>query len=649
MEEHAAHKKKLFTLGCLEYLLLLCLSEVFLHLFLFSLGGSLLYPVLFALVLGGVIMLLGLLPPPVLGAILLFVSLLANLLLALLYLGFYGAWRTCFDLSVLSGGVSALARGVLSGLRGLFPQWLLYPALFIPLTACLVILFLANREWLTFPVRKQLLRRIWPVPLLSAAVLAALLFFSTGDIYSPGNLLRNRAPQSLWLQKLGWEAAFGKNAAERLLPGLSGLAGDSAMPGEDAEYIEGLIDFSALPEEDGAIGWLNANLGTAGVAAPNKYVGMFSGYNLVTVVAESFSPLAIDPDMTPTLYKLSRSGFLLENFYTTGYNCEGDGEYMLLTGLLPERECSRSLEKSAGTDTALAPGRVLGARGYRCCAYSALPPGTGGRDQALSNMGYTYSCPETPGQTPPSDLELVRLTVNEYLGDDLFHVVYFTASGTPPYGFESNGMSAKHRASVAELNLSETMRAYVAANMELDRAVEYLINALYRAGVLDRTLICIVPNRQPLSLAEEISARTGRENMSWYEGEKSAMLLWNSAMTNSVTVKKVCSAVDVLPTLYDLLGVRFDSRLLAGRSTLGYGPGLVCFANGSFMTDQFTYDSVRCEMRRKPGAESAPEGKNVLSPEQAMALARGRQEMSRQVLRTDYYAYLRENRAMLPS
>ena len=67
------------------------------------------------------------------------------------------------------------------------------------------------------------------------------------------------------------------------------------------------------------------------------------------------------------------------------------------------------------------------------------------------------------------------------------------------------------------------------------------------------------------------------------------------------------------------------------------------------MTDQFTYDSVRCEMRRKPGAESAPEGKNVLSPEQAMALARGRQEMSRQVLRTDYYAYLRENRAMLPS
>ena len=71
------------------------------------------------------------------------------------------------------------------------------------------------------------------------------------------------------------------------------------------------------------------------------------------------------------------------------------------------------------------------------------------------------------------------------------------------------------------------------------------------------------------------------------------------------------------------------------------------------MTDQFTYDSVRCEMRRKPGAESAPEGNSGdaagAAATQALALARGRQEMSRQVLRTDYYAYLRENRAMLPS
>ena len=48
----------------------------------------------------------------------------------------------------------------------------------------------------------------------------------------------------------------------------------------------------------------------------NDYTGMFKGKNLVVFVAEAFSPMAIDPVLTPNLYKLYNEGFQFDNFYT---------------------------------------------------------------------------------------------------------------------------------------------------------------------------------------------------------------------------------------------------------------------------------------------------------------------------------------------
>lgn len=47
----------------------------------------------------------------------------------------------------------------------------------------------------------------------------------------------------------------------------------------------------------------------------NKYTGMFEGKNLIFIVAESFSEIAVSEDLTPTLYKLVHEGFDFKNFY----------------------------------------------------------------------------------------------------------------------------------------------------------------------------------------------------------------------------------------------------------------------------------------------------------------------------------------------
>ncbi|HCX03493.1 MAG TPA: sulfatase, partial [Clostridiales bacterium] len=47
----------------------------------------------------------------------------------------------------------------------------------------------------------------------------------------------------------------------------------------------------------------------------NKYTGKFKGYNLILITAESFHRVAIDKELTPTLYKMQHEGYNFTNFY----------------------------------------------------------------------------------------------------------------------------------------------------------------------------------------------------------------------------------------------------------------------------------------------------------------------------------------------
>ena len=51
----------------------------------------------------------------------------------------------------------------------------------------------------------------------------------------------------------------------------------------------------------------------------NEYTGMFKGYNIIFITAESFSQYAIDKDLTPTLYKMYNEGFQFENYYSPAW------------------------------------------------------------------------------------------------------------------------------------------------------------------------------------------------------------------------------------------------------------------------------------------------------------------------------------------
>ena len=80
------------------------------------------------------------------------------------------------------------------------------------------------------------------------------------------------------------------------------------------DYNNTSIDFSG---GSGEIAKINNFMSNEKGSKQNKYTGMFEGKNLIFIVAESFSEIAVSEDLTPTLYKLVHEGFDFENFYTS--------------------------------------------------------------------------------------------------------------------------------------------------------------------------------------------------------------------------------------------------------------------------------------------------------------------------------------------
>ena len=329
----------------------------------------------------------------------------------------------------------------------------------------------------------------------------------------------------------------------------------------------------------------------------NKYTGTFDGYNLVYIVAESFSEIGVSEELTPTLYKLTHSGFIFDNFYTPNTLSTIGGEFQALTGLYPDS----SILGKWRTGTNYFPyglATIFKDLGYKTFAYHNNWYGFQDRHKYLKSQGFTNYIGCWNGMEkrmncnpwPQSDLEMMKGTVNDYLNiEEPFLAYYMTVSGHFSYTFSDNSMANKNRKAVNDLNVSTNGKAYVATQIELDKALEYLINKLDEVGKLDKTIIVLMADHYPYKLdMKTINSLSSYERDSVVEVNHNNLIIWNNNMED-VHVEKTCMSSDVLPTIYNLYGIPYDSRLFTGTDILSTSSGLAVFSNRSWKTDNGTY------------------------------------------------------------
>ena len=329
----------------------------------------------------------------------------------------------------------------------------------------------------------------------------------------------------------------------------------------------------------------------------NEYTGYFEGKNLIWIVAEGFSTLALDEEHTPTLCKLASEGFVFENFYNPLWGVStSDGEYVTLTGLIPKVGVW-SFSKSSKNYMPFSFGNMMKEKSYQTLAYHNHSYTYYDRHLSHPNMGYDFvgmgNGLVIKEQWPQSDHEMIDVTVNNYVNQPPFHVYYLTVSGHMFYTFSGNMMAARHQGAVSDLPYSEKPRAYIACNMELDLALEELIVRLDEAGQLENTVIALSGDHYPYGLEmSEIIELAGRDVDTAFGLYESTFILWSGDMEEPVAVDKPCSSLDIMPTLANLFNLPYDSRLVMGRDIFSDSDPLVVFSNRSFLTDKGKYNAA---------------------------------------------------------
>ena len=351
----------------------------------------------------------------------------------------------------------------------------------------------------------------------------------------------------------------------------------------------------------------------------NEWTGAFEGKNLVWIVAEGFSTLAMDPYRTPTLWQLSHQGFVFEHFYTPLWGVStSDGEYVTTTGLIPKSGIW-SYSQSSQNYMPFALGNQFSKLGYRTMAFHDYLYDYYDRNLSHPNMGYEYIALgqgleesdiipqedlESGNTFPPSDQMMMETIVPMFINEDRFMVYCLTVSGHLNYTLEENAMSRRHWDAVKDLPYSDTVKCYLASQMELELAMQSLVEQLEEAGKLEDTVIVLSADHYPYGLTdEEYSELLGHEVDPVFELYENTLILWSADMTQPVYVDKYCSSLDVMPTLSNLFGLEYDSRLVMGEDILSDSDGLVIFSNYSFITAQGYYNSTTDQFTRWDGKE----------------------------------------------
>ena len=407
------------------------------------------------------------------------------------------------------------------------------------------------------------------------------------------------------------------------------------------------IDFDALNAmtEDKKLLAINDYCSKVTGTNQNEYTGMLKDYNLIVMCAESFSPAAIDKDLTPNLYKLTQQGIILNNYYNTFPNTTTDGEYALMQGLYPDAGRSKAVSSLYASRNSYLPftlGNVFQSqRGVESFGYHNYRGSYYGRSESHPNMGYTMKF-AGDGMTfttnwPASDLEMMEQSVDDYIGKEPFHAYYMTFSGHYKYDIGTNEMAKRNWDQVKDLPYSSNaIKAYLSCNIEFDKAIGYLMERLEQAGVADRTAIVIAGDHFPYGLKDSEYAELIGHDIDGFSKYKSTLIFWVGGLEKNIVVDEYCCNVDVLPTILNLWGFEYDSRLLAGTDVFSDGTHAAVLVDKSFLTDKVWFNASTGEIRYQVPESEIPEG-YVENMNQLIAT---RFSISADILNTAYYNFV---------
>lgn len=510
----------------------------------------------------------------------------------------------------------------------------------------------------------------WKKKLTALLASAILLCASLGSVYAEGSwnsLLREYNFENA-ISSFGLSTAAILDARKMVFPdSMFGFEKHytkliHVIEGSDAQKLmwnknEMEFDWSALASDANSTEKsLDAYVASQSSSNKNEYTGLFEGKNLIMLTAEAFSGEMVSEELTPTLYRLIHKGIYFSDYYQPSSAGTTGGEYEIVFGMLPTNGGS-SFKNMADRNNYMTMGSQLERLGYEGWAFHNNTYTFYDRHLTHNNLGYNHGFMAYGNgieeyvrwRWPQSDVEMIQGTMPMYENEEHFNVYYMTVSGHNGYDYGSNAMALKNWDRVKDLDMSTRLKGYYGANLELEDALTYLVSRLEEIGKADDTVIVLSTDHFPYGLDDGaglgqmpyLSELYGYNVTNYLERDHNSLIIWSGSLEKQepITVDSPVSSLDILPTLSNLFGTEFDSRVFPGRDVFSDAEPLVFTIFYDWKTDLGTYNSLSGKFTPKEGV-TVPEGYE----ERIKKIVRNKINYCTGYNNTDYFDHLFGNR-----
>lgn len=351
----------------------------------------------------------------------------------------------------------------------------------------------------------------------------------------------------------------------------------------------------------------------------NNYSNIFEDKNLIFIMAESLDTFAINEELTPNLYKLKTENAYFQNYYSPlYYRSTADTEFLVQTSMYPNNNVTLSMDAYVDNTFPSTLPKLFEANGYETFSFHNYIDYFYPRANFhLTTLGYnSYYGPEEMGMDVAnsdksiifnhdwqSDYDMMVAAVPEFINEDKFFVNMLTVSGH--FKYDSNHpIAAKNTQAVRDyetsegINLDDEIFYYLAANIELDKAIGYLLQQLEANNKLSDTVIMIFGDHYAYGIDKNTiwEYDTMKDDGSDMDIHNVPLLMYSDSTILNGMVNNYMSSIDFVPTVSNLFNLPLNYKLVLGNDALADDENVVRFADISFVSSTFSYDSLPEQM-----------------------------------------------------
>ncbi|MDO4614108.1 MAG: sulfatase-like hydrolase/transferase [Lachnospiraceae bacterium] len=443
---------------------------------------------------------------------------------------------------------------------------------------------------------------------------------------------------------------------------------DSSVKETTVVTGENKMDLEFADTDNEEIEALNEYVSSLTASNKNQYTGLFEGKNLILICLEGFSDAIISEELTPTLYRMQHNGIYFSNYYQPSWGgSTSTGEFSFLTGLAPQDGVETMLEIKDNNNY-FTLGNQLQRQNYYNIAYHNGDFNYYDRNLTHESLGYEtflgYMAGHSgdDGYDPDKALEditgswaddegTIATTFQTYKDKTPFSIYFMTISGHAPYKSDSGKVDETWDRVEAYYgdSKSDTVKAFAAYQLHVEDALTRLIADLEEEGLADDTVICMTADHYPYGLEKSeawgnsedyVAELYGYDPAHAWEQDRNALFLWSGCLENeykdyATEISAPTFSLDVVPTLSNLFGLEYDSRLLVGRDVFSDQEAIVFWNSKKFVTEQGMYDIEEDEFYPYDGYERDDD-----YIDRILAQISNKLNFSKAVIDNDYYGYL---------